>query len=187
MYVAQQKRHENIAEYLLYMWQVEDILRALAFDPDKIHRYVLSGYSGTEEEKSRVEQWYIDLARQMTEEGVREQGHLSFLKGLVAQLETLTEEMLKSKTQTLFATLYYAALPAIVQLRDKGGSEEHGEVETALIGIYGYIQLREQGKEVSDATLKGMKQLSTFLAMVADRFRVLEEGGDPTLEQPAVQ
>ena len=44
MFVAKQKRHENIAEYLLYMWQVEDILRALHFDPAEIHRYIERGY-----------------------------------------------------------------------------------------------------------------------------------------------
>ncbi len=27
MFVASQKRKENIAEYLLYMWQIEDIDR----------------------------------------------------------------------------------------------------------------------------------------------------------------
>ena len=27
MIIAQQKRKENIAEYLLYMWQVEDMIR----------------------------------------------------------------------------------------------------------------------------------------------------------------
>ena len=36
MIVARQKRKENIAEYLLYMWQVEDLIRANRFDMDAI-------------------------------------------------------------------------------------------------------------------------------------------------------
>ena len=32
MIIAQQKRHENMAEYLLYLWQVEDIIRACKLD-----------------------------------------------------------------------------------------------------------------------------------------------------------
>ena len=28
MIIAQKKRKENIAEYLLYMWQIEDLIRA---------------------------------------------------------------------------------------------------------------------------------------------------------------
>lgn len=175
MFVAKQKRHENIAEYLLYMWQVEDILRALHFDSAEIHRYVERGYDCSEEQRQEVEEWYLSLARQMKEEGVREQGHLSTLTELISRLEGLSSELLRDKSETLFATLYYAALPAIVQLRDKGAGRDHGEVETALIGLYGYVHLREQGREVSEETIRGMRQLSTFLALLADRFRTSEE------------
>lgn len=38
MIIARQKRKENIAEYLLYMWQVEDLIRANKFDMDSINR-----------------------------------------------------------------------------------------------------------------------------------------------------
>ena len=157
MFVAKQKRHENIAEYLLYMWQVEDILRALHFDPAEIHRYIERGYDCSEEQRREVEEWYLSLTE------------------LTARLEALSSELLRDKSETLFATLYYAALPAIVQLRDKGAGGSHDEVETALIGLYGYVQLREQGREVSEETLRGMRQLSTFLALLADRFRTSEE------------
>ena len=94
---------------------------------------------------------------------------------LIGRLEALSSELLKDKSETLFATLYYAALPAIVQLRDKGAGRDHDEVETALIGLYGYVHLREQGREVSEETIRGMRQLSTFLALLADRFRTSEE------------
>ena len=42
MIVAKQKRKENIAEYLLYMWQVEDLIRANQFDIDSIRRNVIA-------------------------------------------------------------------------------------------------------------------------------------------------
>ena len=32
MIIASQKKKENIAEYLLYMWQIEDIIRAYGLD-----------------------------------------------------------------------------------------------------------------------------------------------------------
>ena len=37
MDIAQQKRKENIAEYILYLWQLEDLLRALQFSPEAIY------------------------------------------------------------------------------------------------------------------------------------------------------
>ena len=37
MYIAQSKRKENIAEYILYLWQLEDLLRALQFSPEAVY------------------------------------------------------------------------------------------------------------------------------------------------------
>ena len=42
MIIAQQKRNENIAEYLLYMWQIEDILRAYHLDINLIELNLIS-------------------------------------------------------------------------------------------------------------------------------------------------
>ena len=41
MLIAQQKLKENIAEYILYMYQIEDVIRAYHFDLNKImEKYV---------------------------------------------------------------------------------------------------------------------------------------------------
>ena len=45
MITASQKRKENIAEYLLYMWQIEDLIRANGLDIDKIRANVLERYN----------------------------------------------------------------------------------------------------------------------------------------------
>ena len=44
MIVAQQKRKENMVEYLLYMWQVEDLIRANGLDIDKIRETLIKQY-----------------------------------------------------------------------------------------------------------------------------------------------
>lgn len=41
MYIASAKRKENIAEYLLYMWQIEDIIRANSLDIELVKRNVI--------------------------------------------------------------------------------------------------------------------------------------------------
>ena len=45
MIIAQLKRKENIAEYLLYMWQIEDIIRANKLDIDLIEKNLISQYN----------------------------------------------------------------------------------------------------------------------------------------------
>lgn len=51
MYIAQQKRKENIAEYILYLWQLEDLLRALKFSPEAIYNTLVEPNDCDEQEK----------------------------------------------------------------------------------------------------------------------------------------
>ena len=55
MIIAQQKRKENICEYLLYMWQVEDLIRANHFDMEQIWQHVVSRYQQPDEVKRRLQ------------------------------------------------------------------------------------------------------------------------------------
>ena len=59
MKIAQQLKAKNIAEYLIYMWQVEDLIRANGCDIDKIRENIISRYP--EEERPALEEWYGNL------------------------------------------------------------------------------------------------------------------------------
>ena len=76
MFIALQKKEENIVEYLLYMFQVEDMLRAVKFDMDAIRYNVAIQQTDEVSEQDEVVEWYRDLASKMTNEAVEEKGHL---------------------------------------------------------------------------------------------------------------
>jgi len=44
MIIAQEKKKTNLAEYILYMWQVEDIIRAYQFDITKIEENIIKQF-----------------------------------------------------------------------------------------------------------------------------------------------
>ena len=59
MIVARQKKKENIAEYLLYMWQIEDIIRACGGNIDVIQKQIIDGYRGqSPETMNAIREWY---------------------------------------------------------------------------------------------------------------------------------
>ena len=62
MIIARQKRKENIAEYLLYMWQVEDLIRANKFDMDSINRTVIAHYDQPEEAQLIIRRFLISYS-----------------------------------------------------------------------------------------------------------------------------
>jgi hypothetical protein len=167
MIIAKQKRKENIVEYLLYMWQVEDLIRACRFDMDEIEARVISQYDQPEEGTQEIRRWYQELMDMMRIEGTLEKGHVQILKNVVAQLTELHLELLHSPQETLYGSLYYKALPAIVQLRAKSGGAELSEIETCLTALYGYLLLKMQGKEVSPETMDGIKQIGNLLTFLA--------------------
>ena len=96
MIIARQKRKENIAEYLLYMWQVEDLIRANKFDMDSINRTVIAHYDQPEEVKKEIAQWYEELIEMMRSEGVMEKGHIQLNKNVIITLTDLHLRLLKS-------------------------------------------------------------------------------------------
>ena len=87
MYIAQQLRKNNIAEYLLYMWQVEDLLRAYGCSLSRIRREYIERFDYTDEQKEEMTDWYGDLIRMMNQEGCRETGHLQINKVVMQQLD----------------------------------------------------------------------------------------------------
>lgn len=42
MFISKQLKENNIAEYLIYMWQVEDMIRANGCDMEKIKKTLLT-------------------------------------------------------------------------------------------------------------------------------------------------
>lgn len=181
MIIAQQKRKENICEYLLYMWQVEDLIRANHFDMVQIRQHVVSRYQQPDEVKEKIAVWYEELIDMMRSEGVMESGHIQLNKNVIISLTDLHLRLLKSPKEMVYGATYYKTLPYIVQLRAKSGGTEVPEIETCFTALYGYLMLRMQGKEVSSETMEAIRQISSFLAMLAEKYRI-DMSGELELE-----
>lgn len=181
MIIARQKRKENICEYLLYMWQVEDLIRANHFDMDEIRDKVIARYNQPDEVKEEIARWYKELIEMMRSEGVKESGHIQLNKNVIITLTDLHLRLLKSPKEMIYGAAYYKTLPYIVQLRAKSGGNDIPELETCFTAVYGYLMLRMQGKGISAETLDGIKQISSFLALLAEKYRA-DMNGELELE-----
>ena len=181
MIIEKKKRKENICEYLLYMWQVEDLIRANHFDMDEIRDKVIARYNQPDEVKEEIARWYEELIEMMRSEGVKESGHIQLNKNVIITLTDLHLRLLKSPKEMIYGAAYYKTLPYIVQLRAKSGGNDIPELETCFTAVYGYLMLRMQGKEISAETLDGIKQISSFLALLAEKYRA-DMNGELELE-----
>lgn len=169
MIIAQQKRKENMAEYLLYMWQVEDIMRACKLDIDIIERNVIAQYQVDDDTRAQMRDWWESLIKMMELENVKESGHLQINKNVIIRLTDLHLQLVKNEKYPAYGADYYRTLPFIVELRAKHGNVEDaaGELETCFNALYGMLMLKLQGKEVSKETETAMAQISHFLGLLS--------------------
>ncbi|MBR4378921.1 MAG: DUF4924 family protein [Prevotella sp.] len=176
MIISQQLRKTNIAEYVLYMWQVEDIIRAYQCDLSAIKREYISRFDLTDEQRDEMVDWYGNLIRMIREEGLTAGGHIQINKIVVQQMNELHAQLLSSPKFPFYNAEYYKVLPFIVELRNKG-SKDISEIETCLNALYGVMMLRLQKKEVSKSTENAVKEITTFLGMLSDYYKKDKEEG----------
>lgn len=176
MLISQQLRKENIAEYVLYMWQIEDIIRAYNFDLSAIKHNYISRFELNDDQRDEMVDWYGNLIRMMREEGVSSDGHIQINKIVVQQMAELHAQLLASTKFPFYNAEYYKVLPFIVELRNKS-SKDLNEIETCLNALYGVMLLRIQQKPISASTENAIKEITTFLGMLSDYYKKDKEEG----------
>ena len=173
MFTASKKKKENIAEYLLYMWQIEDLIRANGLDLDRIQSNVIDKYTNlSDEERHQLRDWYESLIDMMRREGVAEKGHLQINKNVILALEDLHRRLMAGSKYAAYSTQYYATLPLIVELRAKAGEEKADEIETCFNALYLILMMRMQGKEISKETMDAVSQISKYLALLSHYYKL---------------
>lgn len=175
MYIASKKRKENIAEYILYMWQVEDLIRANGCDIEKIKKNVIDSFGLDEARRREMTEWYESLIDMMRREGVSETGHLQINRNILNQLVQLHQRLLADPEFPEYTAEFYRTLPYIVELRSKAGEHKVGEIETCFTALYGMLMMRLQKKEISGDTLKAIESISHFIAVLSHDFHLDEE------------
>ncbi|MBR5689515.1 MAG: DUF4924 family protein, partial [Prevotella sp.] len=169
MYISKELRQKSIAEYLLYMWQVEDIIRAYDCSLTRLRREYISRFDYDDEQISELTDWYGTLVTMMNGEGKRESGHLQINQIVVQQLAELHAQLLGSTKFPFYTAQYYKVLPFIVELRNRGDKNQN-EIETCLNALYGTMMLRLQKREISPDTKHAIDEITTFIGLLSDYF-----------------
>lgn len=175
MYIASRKHKENIAEYLLYMWQIEDLIRANGLDIDLIKANVIDRFNLDPSQEKEMIEWYESLIDMMRRENVEKSGHLQLNKNVIIQLTDLHLALLKDPRFPKYTAEFYKTLLFIVELRAKAGDKPLGEIETCFNALYGMLMLRLQSKEITPETKNAITQISRFIALLTKDYHLDRE------------
>jgi hypothetical protein len=176
MLIASQLKKTNISEYLLYMWQVEDLIRALQFDMDRINNTIISRFQFQDDtERKTVVEWYESLIEMMRMEQVMEKGHLQINKNVISELDELHALLLRSGQVPAYNAKYIHVLPLINQFRRKA---EAGlsDIELCFNFQYGILMLRLQKSVITPETEKTREEVSKFMVLLTKNYHAWKNG-----------
>lgn len=174
--IAERKKRENIGEYIIYMYQIEDLIRAYNFDMEAIQQHVVAKYPIKEVEREEVCEWYNNFAKEMQEAGISHSGHLPQLQQLVNGLAKLHWQLLKDDRG--YFEVYQEAKPLIVDhvMSAKGKDIGH-EIQICLNGLYGLLLCRLHGQKVEEELLEAAEKFGKVLAYLNQFYQ--QEGNSP--------
>ena len=179
MDIAQSKRKENIAEYILYLWQIEDLLRALQFSPEAIYSQLVAPRQVDEEQKHLFLLWYMDIANLLTQEGKEKSGHLDHTLHLISDLHDLHLRLMQQQELGEDYRHRYAELAEhLSSLRSRLGKEsDMSDTELCFRALYAAMLYRIKGdKKRAEAINDTIELVSPVVAELAAMYGKVERG-----------
>lgn len=177
METARQLRSQNIAEYILYLWQLEDLLRALKFEAEAVYARLIEPRKLDEAAAKNLLLWYMELAKLLREEGKEQSGHLIHTLHLIGELEQLHGQLLELPVGKRYRSLYEALAPEIPALKSRLQNSEIGDVELFFRALYSVVLLRlkeEAGAKGYIDDVLGL--ISPVVAELASAYHRAERG-----------
>ncbi len=162
MTLSEKKKKEHIVEYILFLWQIEDLIRASSFTPEILERWAeeTAEREGTNPEEE--EDWIVSIAKEMRSQGKEESGHVSTVNEPVIELAHLHEMLLGPLEDLRYKDAFEASNTMLQDLAAKQKEDVNHPVEQLLIGLYGWMLLRMRKQAISPESESGFVALRNW-------------------------
>lgn len=143
-------KKNNIAEYILYLWQIEDYLRAFP-------------------QQAEANQELYDLSNMMHQENIMEKGHLQLAQNALLEIEDLHNDLLDQ--EATYRAAMIRLTPALNLLKAKTDRPTMSDVEACLILLYQIMLLKLQKSPISSETEQVQKQATQVLQYLSKTYK----------------
>jgi len=175
MLIAKEKIKSNITEYLIYMFQIENLIRACDFNKEQIEQKLVNQYQVDEPTRHEIKTWYLGLLELMEEERLEKEGHLQFLENKMTELFDFHLYLIQSDDHPDYKLAYQAAENLLILL-SRESKEKNNVVKIALDSLYRISLLKMTGKDIPKDTLQSISKISAFLRLLSKKFSKYEKG-----------
>lgn len=142
-------KHDNIAEYILYIWQMEDYLRAFP-------------------QQAEATPELHELNEMMHREGITESGHLQLAQIALGELEDLSEQL--QNEDALYRAAMFRLQPSLNLLKAKTDRPTMSDIEACLTLLYQIMLLRLQKREITPETADVQQRATQVLQFLSKTY-----------------
>jgi hypothetical protein len=176
MLIAEQKYKENIAEYVLYMYQLEDVVRAFEFNTDRLlEQFVLPQLKNPSFE-SQYRQWYSDLVKKMINQRLEKAGHLSELNEVLVELSYLHNTLINVANDEKYRQIFNISLTFIEEFKERSNLKDKNEIEIIFHAMYMKMLLKLRKKEITEETEEAFDSMRIVLAYLSKKYHEMKSG-----------
>ena len=177
MDIAQRLRKENISEYILYLWQIEDLLRALQFSPEAVYSKLVAPRNADPQTSQVIFLWYMDIASLLRQEGKEQNGHLEHTLHLIGDLQNLHNQLMTLPAGKNYRPLVERLRPWLPVLEEKMGRGDVGEIELCFRTLYAAMLYKIKGqKEKQQVIGEVIESVSPVIGELSRMYGAVERG-----------
>jgi hypothetical protein len=143
-------KKNNIAEYILYLWQIEDYLRAFP-------------------QQAEANQELQDLSQMMHQENIMKKGHLQLAQNALGELEDLHNDLLDQEATYRAAIIQLT--PSLNIFKAKTDRPTMSDVEACLVLLYQIMLLKLQKRLISPETEQVQQQVTKLLQYLSKTYK----------------
>ncbi|HAA12795.1 MAG TPA: hypothetical protein DCE41_14335 [Cytophagales bacterium] len=167
------KRVQNISEYIIQVYQAEDLIRQHKFNLDALFAEHIDALGGSEEEKSQNRAWYTKVAHALEEEGSQEKGHLGRLDEYIKELNEIHFHLLRS--DRVYRGHFDQAKLHINRHMQAHGGELSNPIQICLNGIFLFKSKRAKQEALTESDREGMHAFVELCSYLSYRYRSRHE------------
>lgn len=176
MLIAQQKLKENIAEYILYMYQIEDVIRAYQFDLDNLMESYVEQTIPNDSFKLTYKRWYADLIQKMISQKIEKSGHLMEVQEILMEISYLHNTLLNLTGDHKYKDIFERANTFINEFKEKSNLKDKNQIEIAFHALYMKLLLKLQKKEISAESEEAFDSMRLMLAYLSKSYGSMKNG-----------
>ncbi|MEN9994684.1 MAG: hypothetical protein RL762_1341 [Bacteroidota bacterium] len=169
-------QNENVAEYLLYIFQIEALVRTINLDITRLEHELLAPAFTDPSQLEHQLSWYRTIVAEMQQRGLQKEGHLDQVEEILMELIYLHNTLLTILNDDKYKGLCEHAHDALQAFKVKSNMATRHDIEVLLHAMFMKLQLKMKKQEISAETEAAFDLFRIQLAYLSKNYKRMKAG-----------